>query len=135
MKAQYNLAGNRNVKFILDPEADWASGELDTFASLCGAGEIAVEPNYPPPAGTPTFLTPLGKMYMPLEGLVDLDAERERLTKEIGKTEKDLKQIAGKLANASFTERAPKEVVDEAKERRETLKAKLDSLQEMLAAL
>jgi valyl-tRNA synthetase len=135
LKAQYQLAGNKNVKFILDPEADWASEELETLKLLCGAGEIDVQAEFLPPAGMPTFLTPIGKMYMPLDGLVDLDAEKERITKELGKVEKDLKAAAAKLANANFTERAPKEVVDEIKQRRESLKIKREQLQEMLANL
>ncbi len=135
LKAQYNLAANRNVKFHLEPEVGWATEELDTLKLLCGAGEIDASGGYLPTAGTPTFLTPLGKMYMPLEGLVDVEAERERIGKEIAKAEKDLKQIAGKLANANFTERAPKEVVEENRERREALKVRVEQLGEMLANL
>ncbi len=135
LKAQYNLAANRNVTFYLEASVDWASDELDTLKRLCGAGEIDASGGYLPAAGTPTFLTPLGKMYMPLEGLVDVAAEKERISKEIAKAEKDLKQIAGKLANANFTERAPKEVVEENRTRRESLKTKVEQLAEMLANL
>ena len=135
LKAQYNLAANRNVKFHLEPEVEWASEELDTLKLLCGAGEIDVSGGYLPAAGTPTFLTPLGKMFMPLEGLVDTAAEKARISKEIAKAEADLKQISGKLANANFTERAPKEVVDENRERKEALKIKVGQLTEMLANL
>ena len=42
-----------------------------------------------------------------------LEAEKKRITKEIDKAEKDLKQISGKLSNPKFTERAPSEVVQE----------------------
>jgi valyl-tRNA synthetase len=135
LKAQYNLAANRNVKFHLEAKVDWASEELDTLKLLCGAGEIDACGGYLPAAGTPTFLTPLGKMFMPLEGLVDTEAEKARISKEIAKAEADLKQISGKLANANFTERAPKEVVDENRERKEALKIKVGQLSEMLANL
>ncbi len=135
IKAQYNLAANRKVKFYLEPEVDWAAAELDTLKLLCGAGEIDASGDFEASAGTPTFLTPLGKMYMPLEGLVDLDAERERISKEIGKAENELKGLVSKLANAQFTERAPKEVVDENRQRKDALKTKVQQLQEMLGNL
>ena len=83
LKAQYNLAANRNVKFYLHPSVERAMEELETLKILSGAGEISVSESYEPSAGTPTFLTPIGKMHMPLEGLVDIEAEKQRITKDI----------------------------------------------------
>ena len=90
---------------------------------------------YEAPAGTPAFLTPLGKMYMPLEGLVDIEAERERISREQKKLQKDMDQVVAKLANAKFIERAPQDVVKETKTRRESLKASIEQLDEMLENL
>jgi valyl-tRNA synthetase len=56
------------------------------------------------------------ELAIPLEGLLDLDAERARLEKELAKAEKDLGVSENRLHNPSFTERAPAEVVE--KERR-----------------
>ncbi len=135
IKAQYNLAANRNVKFFLEPAVDWVVEELETLKFLCGAGDIDVAGGYEAPAGTPAFLTPLGKMYMPLEGLVDIKAEGARISKEMERIQKDMNQIVSKLANAKFIERAPKEVVEETRARRESLKANLEQLEEMLDSL
>jgi valyl-tRNA synthetase len=66
--------------------------------------------------------------FIPLDGLIDLDAERSRLDKAIGQVEADQKRAQGKLSNASFLDRAPTEVVE--KERR-----KLDEATELLEAL
>ena len=135
LKAQYNLAANRNVKFYLHPSVEWAMEELETLKILSGAGEFSVSESYEPSAGTPTFLTPIGKMHMPLEGLVDIEAEKQRITKEIDKAEKDLKLISGKLSNPKFTERAPSEVVQENLDRKDDLRKKLGQLHEMLQNL
>ncbi len=135
IKAQYNLAANRNVKFFLEPAVDWVAEELDTLEFLCGAGEINVDGGYRAPAGTPAFLTPLGKMYMPLAGLVDIKAEQARITKEMKRAKQDLDQIVTKLANAKFVERAPKEVVEENRQRRESLRISIEQLDEMLKSL
>ena len=135
IKAQYNLAANRNVKFFLEPAVDWVAEELDTLELLCGAGEIDATGGYRAAAGTPAFLTPLGKMYMPLEGLVDIKAEQARINKEMTRMKEDLDRIGTKLANAKFVERAPKEVVEENRQRRESLKMSIEQLEEMLKSL
>ena len=135
IKAQYNLAANRNVKFYLQAQESWVIHELDVFKLLSGAGEIIIDDNYEASPGTPTFLTPIGKMFMPLEGLVDIEAEKTRINKEIDKTDKDLKQIQGKLSNPNFTERAPAEIVQENLDRKDSLRKKLEQLQEMLQNL
>ena len=87
------MAANRNVKFYLQPQDNWVADELDVFKLLSGAGEIIIDDSYEASTGTPTFLTPIGKMFMPLEGLVDIEAEKIRINKEIDKTDKDLKQF------------------------------------------
>ncbi|MEE1611527.1 valine--tRNA ligase [Microvirga sp. CF3016] len=66
---------------------------------------------------------------LPLEGVIDLDAERARLAKEIQKIDVDVGKIDAKLGNADFIKRAPEEVVEEQRERREealTRKAKME---------
>ena len=53
------------------------------------------------------------QVLLPLEGLVDLDALRARLEKDIAKAEKEIKGLAGRLANPNFAGKAPAEVVAE----------------------
>jgi valyl-tRNA synthetase len=55
---------------------------------------------------------------LPLKGVIDLDAERARLAKEMQKAEADIARVDGKLGNANFVARAPEEVVEEEKEKR-----------------
>ncbi len=52
---------------------------------------------------------------LPLEGVIDLDSERARLTKAIAAAEKERDALAGRLGNASFVERAKPEAVEKAK--------------------
>ncbi|MCF6275177.1 MAG: valine--tRNA ligase, partial [Robiginitomaculum sp.] len=69
---------------------------------------------------------------LPLAGLIDLDAERARLSKETAKVEIEIKKIDGKLANKNFTDRAPAHVVEQEHTRRAAFTVELDKL---LAAL
>jgi valyl-tRNA synthetase len=73
-----------------------------------------------------------------LAGLVDLAAERARLTKELAKCDADIARVDAKLGNPNFVARAPEEVVEEEKEKREealTRKAKIaEALQRLEGA-
>ncbi len=55
------------------------------------------------------------QVLLPIEGLVDLDALRGRLEKDIAKADKEIKGLAGRLANPNFAGKAPPEVVAECK--------------------
>ncbi len=135
LKAEYDLIKNRNVSFILKTAADTPADLLARLSILANAKAVTQQGDYAAPKGTPAALTPLGELFMPLEGLVDVAAERERLSKELDKIAKEIAKCAAKLNNAGFIERAPAEVVNQEKERladwqgkQAQLKAMLDSL-------
>jgi valyl-tRNA synthetase len=72
---------------------------------------------------------------LPLEGVIDLDAERARLAKEIQKLDAEVAKIDAKLGNADFLKRAPEEVVDEQRERREEAVTRKAKMEEALSRL
>jgi valyl-tRNA synthetase len=76
-----------------------------------------------------------GEIFIPLEGVIDLEAERERLRKEIAHTRRMLDSIQSKLGNEHFVGKAPKEVVDREREKLEHFRANLEKLQKHLAEL
>ena len=68
------------------------------------------------------------EIYVEMEGLVDLAAERQRLEKEIKRTTEAIAFTRGKLSRQDFAERAPAEIVDKEREKlaeQEALHAKL----------
>jgi valyl-tRNA synthetase len=72
---------------------------------------------------------------LPLEGVIDLDAERARLAKEIQKLDVEVGKIDSKLGNADFIKRAPEEVVEEQRERREEALSRKAKMEEALGRL
>ncbi|MCB8821034.1 valine--tRNA ligase [Microvirga rosea] len=72
---------------------------------------------------------------LPLEGVIDLAAERARLAKEIQKADADIGKIDAKLGNADFIKRAPEEVIDEQRERRDDAAARKAKMEEALKRL
>jgi valyl-tRNA synthetase len=135
LRAEYRVASSKKVNFILKPTVTWAADELPTLSRLVNAEELTVEPNYPAPAGVPRALTPMGELYMPLEGAVDTAAESERIKKEIAKVEAELATVRKKLENQSFVANAPAAVVQEHRQRETDWAAKLGQLTRMRDAL
>ncbi len=72
---------------------------------------------------------------LPLKGVIDLDAERARLAKEMAKADADIARVDAKLGNANFVARAPEEVVEEEKEKREEAQARKAKIAEALERL
>lgn len=68
------------------------------------------------------------EIFVPLEGLIDLGAERTRLEKEIARLQQAVEATERKLANSSFVDRAPKEVVDREREKLTTFKETIEKL-------
>jgi len=87
------------------------------------------------PKGSVTFVLDGATVALPLEGVVDLPAEAARLAKEIGKLESEISKMDSKLGNKDFIARAPEEVVDELRERREDAAASLAKLKHALAQI
>ena len=74
------------------------------------------------------------EIILPLEGVVDFAAEQQRIAKEILKSEAELQKINGMLGNKNFVDRAPAQVVNEQKERRDALQADLAKLKAVYEA-
>ena len=90
------------------------------------------------PKGSITVAIPGGTFGLPLADIIDIDAEKERLEKSLGKLAKELGGLRGRLNNPKFVASAPDEVVEEARanlaEREEEevqLKAAMDRLNEI----
>ena len=88
-----------------------------------------------PPKNSVQLLVRGSVAALPLEGVVDLGAEVARLTKERGKAEGEIRKIDAKLGNADFVARAPEEIIEENRERRETEAARLVKIEEALTRL
>jgi len=75
-----------------------------------------------------TVVTNDARLFMPLAELVDVAKERERIDKEIIKTEEDIDRIEKKMSNPQFVSKAPENVVKAERDRQEKLKALLENL-------
>jgi valyl-tRNA synthetase len=139
LMADYNLTPKQKPAFIVRP-ASGASAELllEEMASvrkLLGVDDIEVAPDFEPQGAMPSSLSRIGSVFMPLEGLVDVAAEVERIEKKLEENRKFLDGVEKKLGNANFVERAPAEVVEQQRRRRELLLEEADKLRSLRANL
>ncbi|RDC59261.1 Valine--tRNA ligase [Alteripontixanthobacter maritimus] len=74
-------------------------------------------------------------VIVPLEGVIDIDAEKARLEKALAVSEKEVKSLDGRLSNANFVDRAKPEAVEKAHADRAHHAAEMDRLQNALARL
>ncbi len=75
------------------------------------------------------------EVILPLAGLIDIEAERSRLRKQLGDLERQLQALRSKLGNESFVSRAPAEVVAQTRTRVEELATQYSAVQSLIAAL
>jgi valyl-tRNA synthetase len=135
LRSTYNIASNKRVRFVLKPNTTLTETDIEVLRILLNAEPLHVESNYTAPKGTPTALTPLGELFLPLEGLIDVDAERQRVTKELTKAQAELEKVHVKLADENFAKKVPAKVLDEHKQREADWAAQLEKLKGMLEAL
>ena len=138
LRAENKIGSKDKVEFLLLPQVDWAEAQSELLATLSNASAIKLIADASA-AGvtgtTPRALTPMGELYLPLEGLVDVESEKLRLDKEVLRVKGELDKVRGKLRNESFTSKAPAAVVEEHKQREADWEVMLKKLKEMRAAL
>lgn len=105
----------------------------DTLLRLARLSEITFSDT--PPKNSVQLLVRGSVAALPLEGIVDLAGEVARLKKEQGKAQSEIKKVDAKLGNADFVARAPEDIIEENRERREAEAARLVKIEEALARL
>ncbi|MFO7168848.1 MAG: class I tRNA ligase family protein, partial [Chloroflexota bacterium] len=75
------------------------------------------------------------EVFLPLAGMIDLEAERARLRKELAAAEADIARREGRLANAGFVQKAPEHVVQRERDGLAAVRATAERLREQLAQL
>lgn len=75
------------------------------------------------------------EVYLPLAGLIDVEKETQRLSKELATMEKDLQRVSGKLNNAGFLAKAPEDVIAKERAKSEELTGKIEAVKKRMAYL
>ncbi len=102
---------------------------------LAKVGNLQVGQNVAKPSTSIAAVVRNIEIFLPLAGLVDLEAERQRLGRQIGKLEQELAVVSAKLNNPNFIQHAKPEVVEAERQRHAEVQTKLSLTKELLADL
>jgi valyl-tRNA synthetase len=137
VRAEMNVPPSQKIELVLKGVAEESRLRLRrhndlvlTLARLSGVRESSDIPK-----GSAQFVVGEASGALPLEGVIDLAKERARLQKEVAKQESEIAKIDAKLSNQAFVSRAPEEVIEEQKERREEANVVKTRLAEALSRL
>jgi valyl-tRNA synthetase len=129
------IQGNKKVKYIFKPAGPVSPHDLAAIRQLLNAEPLETLEDYSAPKGTPTAHSDLGDLYLPLEGMVNVEAERERIKKEMAKVEAEIKKTEHKLGNPAFAAKAPPSVLEEHRKRLVDWKSEMERLRQGLESL
>ncbi len=113
--------------------ATWADRHRETVAKMARISSIKMQKT--PPKGAVQIVTHDGVLALPLADIIDVNAEGERLKREIDKVIGEIEKLDAKLADESFTAKAPEHVVEENRERRNNAATTAKKLTEALKRL
>jgi valyl-tRNA synthetase len=139
LRSELNVPSQSRVK-LYAASADQSARTLlenhsDEIKRLARVEEIFLSERLPELESAPRDIVAGIELGIPLEGLVDLAKERERIGKEITRKEGEARGLASRLDNLSFIERAPAEVVQQTRDRHDQLIAEIETLRATRASL
>ncbi len=116
-RAEMNVPASEKMTLIIQEAPDninsWVGNNYDVLCKLARLQMISADPA--PLTGSIVISHAEATYSLPLEGFINIEAERGRLTKALEAINKEAKSLEGRLSNANFVERAKPEAVDKAR--------------------
>ncbi|MBL4804339.1 MAG: valine--tRNA ligase, partial [Alphaproteobacteria bacterium] len=139
VRADMNVPAGAKVQLLVKDACDETKAGFEAFDEILKriARLENIEMTDNAPKGSIQTVVDKTTLILPIADIIDLDAERARLKKQISKLEDDIKKIEQKLDNKKFIENAPEEIVAEQKTRKaeaETTRNKLENALKQLEA-
>ena len=138
LRAEYDVTPGKRIPALIaaGEAAAWMDGQRPELCALAklDPDELIIQPSLEPPEPSATIVVGNVVGYLPLAALVDLDAERERLAKELSDLESRIARSQG-LLGGQFATKAPEHIVQRERDKLADLQAERTRLNERLAAL
>ena len=109
-------------------QSEFLNLHKDLVKSLAKVENISSGKDIVKPKQSATSVVTGMEIYIPLQGLVDLEQEKRRMTKRISEIDRLLGGINAKLSNENFLKRAPENVIDKEKSNLEKLNEELEKI-------
>lgn len=137
LRKQVNLAPSQEagiiIRFAEEKQQVLFDSYMAYFRKLAKVNSLTGGTNIEKPKASIAAVVRNIEVFMPLSGLIDLEAERERLGKQIDKLAKELSGITNKLNNANFMANAKEDVIAKEKDKFNEVNTKLELLKQLLA--
>lgn len=135
-RAQMNIPPSRKAAVFVETD-DSATFEYgaEFIKRLAYASEVTVSGSFDDLGNVVTMVTDSAKIYIPMGELVDFEAERKRLEKELAAAQDKLDFINKKLSNPGFVNKAPEKVVNQNREDAAKLEEKIAGIKESIASI
>jgi len=135
LRRNANIPANKKVKFIFKPAGSVTANDVEVLKLLLNAEAVEVGADYQLAKGALAVRSELGELFLPTDGLIDVEAEKARLTKEKEKYEAEIGKVEQKLNNPGFVQKVPAAVLEEHKQRLVEWQNKLSHAKTALDAL
>lgn len=142
IRAQYGVAPSKPLAVTVSiggEDAAETARQLEEVRGyverLAHVDDLIIAADAPKPDASAVAVVDRHQVFVPLAGMIDLDAERDRLRKEIEQKRGFLASVEKKLANDNFVSRAPEAVVEKERQKRADALAEIEALQANLADL
>ncbi len=131
-RSQLRIAPSVRIELDVEPSDALSRAVLEEHGplvrSLAGLGRLDVAQDLEERPGTSSIVFPGGRARVPLEGIIDLEAETARLATERERALADVARLDAKLSDTRFVARAPADVVDKERVKREAAQRVVDEL-------
>ena len=129
--------GKRSDLFIrcIDEQRQFLNLHIDLIRSLARVENMSTGTNIEKPRQSATAVSVGMEIYIPLEGLVDLDEEKTRMTNRMSEIDRLLKGVNSKLSNENFLQRAPEIVINKERSNLNKLNEELEKITSNLEML
>ena len=139
IRSELNVPPGKKVQVVLSAATEAERASLldvrDYIAVLTNAEQVEIGVELPQPPSSGSAVVGDINVFVPLEGLIDLEAEMSRLKKEIAKFQGLLNGLDKKLSQQSFLEKAPPEVVERERQRQQEYTDNLKKLEASFGVL
>ena len=137
VRAEMNVPAGAKLAMIAVGASEETQARLlrheAVISRMARLADIGVADSVPPASAQ--IVIGEATIALPLEGVIDFDAERARITKEVARLDGEMKRLDGKLSNERFVANAPEEVVAEQREKLAEYRAQREKMIEALERL
>jgi valyl-tRNA synthetase len=139
LRADYGIAPGKKIDYLIRPHtqeaAAFLAADVDAVQTSLRSERVTIDIDLKPEKATPSAISQLGTVYLPVEDVIDVEAELKKLETELATVNGHLANATRKLENESFVSKAPEAVVDQVRATKDSLLEKVDKVQRLIDAL